>query len=143
MLVLRTLQLVLTVQNLPLVSSHGNPATSGYECVFNGYGTKLHTSVTRIDRIDASNTTLHCETPPAKQLPLFPAGKGDGPQSSFYSNWSFHSDFDGSPSLVGNRGAMAIVQRENIIRTLLVFCFTTYLFTYLLWVQVVVCLICI
>ena len=67
---------MLTVQNLPTVSTPGNAAASGYQCVFTGHGTTLHTSVTRIDRIDAANTTLHCETPPAKHLPLFPAGKG-------------------------------------------------------------------
>jgi len=67
---------VLTVQNLPSVSSRRNPATSGYECIFSGDGAALHTSVTRINRLDAANTTLRCETPLAKNLPLFPAGKG-------------------------------------------------------------------
>jgi len=70
------LQLVLTVQNLPKMSSSGNPATSGYQCVFTGHGTTLLTPVTRIDTIDTANTTLRCETPPTKRLPLFPADKG-------------------------------------------------------------------
>jgi len=70
-------QLVLTVQNLPTMSSVGNDATGGgYQCVFTGHGTTLHTPVMRIDRVDAANTTLRCETPPAKRLPLFPADKG-------------------------------------------------------------------
>jgi len=73
------LQLMLTVQNLlTAAESQGDAAAvSGYECVFAGHGTTLRTPVTRIERIDAANTTLRCETPPAKHLPLFPAGKGE------------------------------------------------------------------
>ena len=75
---LRVLQLVLLVQNLPAVSTPENAANSGYECIFTGHGTTLRTSVTRVNRIDSANTTLRCETPPSKHLPLFPAGKGTG-----------------------------------------------------------------
>jgi len=60
----------MTVQNLPFALS-GN-----YQCSFSGYGVTRNTSVVQIDRQDAGNSTLKCETPTANLLPPFPTGKG-------------------------------------------------------------------